>query len=214
LEEWVQGRGATLRVDQARYTLCTLRRPRYRSFTVATVRSSGEAALRQPAEQADPSRSTSRPPGCLSDQVWRGGGLENRKRAAPAGGAKRETARIAADRSPERPLADPEPLHRVEAPTTVGAGDHLISATHRIIGGGSSIQDCASSLVTGLHSAERLRTRADLDPPRRRRLGRPPRPVKHRQVISRDGGVARPQRRSTAPMRQAWLCSVGWSECC
>jgi hypothetical protein len=93
--------------------------------------------------------------------AWR---LDSRKRAAPAGGAKRETARIAADRSPERPLADPEPLHRVEAPTAVGAGDHLISATHRIIGGGSSIQDCASSLVTGLRSAERLRTRVDLDP--------------------------------------------------
>jgi hypothetical protein len=137
--------------------------------------------------------------------AWR---LDSRKRAAPAGGAKRETARIAADRSPERPLADPEPLHRVEAPTAVGAGDHLISATHRIIGGGSSIQDCASSLVTGLRSAERLRTRVDLDPPRRRRLARPPRPVEHRRVISRDGGVARPQRRSTAPMRQAWLCRL------
>jgi hypothetical protein len=137
--------------------------------------------------------------------AWR---LDSRKRAAPAGGAKRETARIAADRSPERPLADPEPLHRVEAPTAVGAGDHLISAMHRIIGGGSSIQDCASSLVTSLRSAERLRTRVDLDPPRRRRLARPPRPVEHRRVISRDGGVARPQRRSTAPMRQAWLCRL------
>ena len=136
--------------------------------------------------------------------AWR---LESRKRAAPAGGAKRETARIAADRSPERPLADPEPLHRGEAPRAVGAGDHLISATHRIIGGGSSIQDRASSLVTGLRSAERLRTRAGLDHCRRR-LARPPRPVEHRQVISRDGGVARPQRRSTTPMRQVWLCRL------
>jgi hypothetical protein len=29
------------------------------------------------------------------------------ERAAPAGGAKREAARIAVDRSPDRPLADP-----------------------------------------------------------------------------------------------------------
>src|SRR5215208_5405243 len=36
-EEWVADAGVILRVDQARYTLCTLRQSRYRSFTVATV---------------------------------------------------------------------------------------------------------------------------------------------------------------------------------
>jgi hypothetical protein len=43
----------------------------------------------------------------VASRTGSGGCLESRKRAAPAGGAKREAARIAVDRSSDRPLADP-----------------------------------------------------------------------------------------------------------
>src|SRR5215218_5417369 len=92
------GPWATRRVDQARYTLCTLRQSRYRSFTVATAGPSSEAAyVNRQSERAKPFKTTAtahsqageaqrspppdlgpppgyaraRPPGCLLDQVGR-----------------------------------------------------------------------------------------------------------------------------------------------
>src|SRR5215213_10749049 len=90
---------ATRRVDQARYTLCTLRQSRYRSFIVATAGPSSEAAyVNRQSERAKPFKTTAtahsqaaevqrspphltlaplpgyaraRPPGCLPDQVGR-----------------------------------------------------------------------------------------------------------------------------------------------
>jgi len=68
-------------------------------------------------------------------------------------GAKRETARIAVDRSPDRPLADPSRY--------IGRNLHSRRSTrsphqrqHRIMDGGHSIRDCASCPSTGLHSTE------------------------------------------------------------
>jgi hypothetical protein len=52
-----------------------------------------------------------RPPGCLPDQVGRAAASRTGSGRLPPG-AKREAARIAVDRSPDRPLADPSRLYR------------------------------------------------------------------------------------------------------
>jgi hypothetical protein len=72
------------------------------------------------------------------------GRLESRKRAAPAGGAKRETARIAVDRSPDRPLGDPSRYIGRNLHSRRSTRNHLINAKHRIMDGGNGIRDCAS----------------------------------------------------------------------
>src|SRR5215213_8050809 len=172
---------ATRRVDQARYTLCTLRQSRYRSFIVATAGPSSEAAyINRQSERAKPFKTTAtahsqaaeaqrspppdlgplpgyaraRPPGCLPDQVGRAAASRAGSGRLPPGGPS------------GKPPASPWTGHRIDRLLTqaVTSGrnlhsrrstrDHLINAKHRIMDGGNSIRDCASFPATGLHSAE------------------------------------------------------------
>jgi hypothetical protein len=91
-----------------------------------------------------------RPPGCLQT---RSGARPPREQEAGGShrGAKRETARIAVDRSPDRPLAVCS-RYIGEAPSSSN-GRLPHQRQHRIMDGGHSIRDCASCRSTGLHSA-------------------------------------------------------------
>jgi hypothetical protein len=84
------------------------------------------------------------------DQVWRAAASRAGSRRLPPGG-QAGTARIAVDRSPDRPLAVCS-RYIGEAPSSSN-GRLPHQRQHRIMDGGHSIRDCASCRSTGLHSA-------------------------------------------------------------
>jgi hypothetical protein len=122
---------------------------------IATAHSQAGEAQRSPPPELGPlpGYARARPPGCLPDQVGRAAASRPGSGRLPRG-AKREAARIAVDRSPDRPLADPSRYIGRNLHSRRSTRDHLINVKHRIMDGGNSIRDCASFLATALHSAE------------------------------------------------------------
>src|SRR5215213_1002355 len=178
---WRSGCGpwATRRVDQARYTLCTLRQPRYRSFIVATAGPSSEAAyVNRQSERAKPFKTTATahsqageaqrsPPPDLGPPPWLRASTATW--LPPGPGRRAAASRAGSGRLPPggpsgKPPASPWTGHRIDRLLTqaVTSGrnlhsrrstrDNLINAN--IMDGGNSIRDCASFPATGLHSAE------------------------------------------------------------